>query len=482
MLSRKVPLDELDDDRDILPAFARRGLTEPIPRYELPREPMDPSVAYQIVHDELLLDGNPRLNLASFVTTWMDDSAERLMTETLAKNAVDWDEYPQTVELQDRCVNMLARLFGAAEHHHGVGCATVGSSEAICLAGLAMKWRWRAARQAVGASTEHPNIVMGANVQVCWEKFARYFDVEARLVPLTEQRLVIGVDEAMAMVDENTIGVVGILGSTYTGEYEPIAELNEALDRHCEGAGYDVPIHVDAASGGFVAPFIQPDLAWDFALSRVRSINVSGHKYGLVYPGIGWILWREESDLPKELIFEVDYLGGSHSSFSLNFSRGAGQIVAQYYNLIRLGFTGYTQVMTTLQETARWLGAELDRRADITLHGSGDDLPVVCFALNGDPGFSVFDLSAVLKERGWIVPAYRMAPNAENLAVARIVVREGFSRDLAAEFADDITAAIGRLAGGGRPGPAHPPVAAKRKAARSRVSGTTRGAKTNAVC
>ena len=336
MLSRKVPLDTAPSH--VAPTYASRGMTHSILRFVLPEESMDPDAAYQLIHDELALDANPVLNLATFVTTYMDDEADRLIVETANKNAIDWDEYPQTVALQDRCVNMLARLFHAAEHHDAIGTATVGSSEAIHLAGLAMKFRWRKARTAAGLPSDRPNIVMGANVQVCWEKFARYFDVEPRYVPLTPTRFVIGVDEAMALVDENTIGVVGILGSTYTGEYEPIAALDAALTKLCDarnvgpagdasGWKWDVPLHVDAASGGFVAPFLTPELLWDFRLQRVHSINVSGHKYGLVYPGVGWVIWRESADLPKELIFEVDYLGGAHANFGLNFSRGAGQIV-----------------------------------------------------------------------------------------------------------------------------------------------------------
>jgi glutamate decarboxylase len=485
MLSAKVPVEELGDDRCVVPTYASRGLAQAVPRYEMPESGMDPAVAYQLIHDELSLDGNPILNLATFVTTWMDERADRLMAETMNKNAIDWDEYPQTVELQDRCVNMLARLFGAPEHHASTGCATVGSSEAIHLGGLAMKWRWRAARETAGKPADRPNLVMGANVQVCWEKFARYFDVEPRYVPLTDERLVIGVDEAMALVDENTIGVVGILGSTYTGEYEPIAALSTALDQRFATDGVDVPIHVDAASGGFVAPFLQPDLAWDFRLPRVRSINVSGHKYGLVYPGVGWALWRDQADLPKELIFEVDYLGGSHANFSLNFSRGASQIVAQYYNLIRLGKDGYRQIMVALADTARWIAAELAKRADLTLLAAGSDLPVVCFGLAGKPGFTVFDLSALLRERGWIVPAYKMAPDAEHVEVLRVVVREGLSRDLASELVADIGAAIDQLEAGHKP--EQPPSPAASPAPGHRV-GATRVArprtkkKTRAVC
>ena len=485
MLSAKVSLDELGDDRSLVPTYANRGLSESVPRYELPEHSMDPDAAYQLIHDELSLDGNPTLNLATFVTTWMDERADQLMAENANKNAIDWDEYPQTVELQDRCVNMLARLFGSPEHRTSIGCATVGSSEAIHLGGLAMKWRWRAARQAAGKPDDQPNLVMGANVQVCWDKFARYFDVEPRYVPLTDERFVIGVDEAMALVDENTIGVVGILGSTYTGEYEPIAALSAALDERFAADGVDVPIHVDAASGGFVAPFLQPELAWDFRLPRVRSINVSGHKYGLVYPGVGWVIWRDVADLPKELIFEVDYLGGSHANFSLNFSRGAAQIVAQYYNFIRLGKSGYRQIMEALADTAKWIAGELAKRSDLTLLATGSDLPVVCFGLAGQPGFSVFDLSALLRQRGWIVPAYKMAPDAEDVEVLRVVVREGLSRDLASELVHDIGAAIDQLAAGQHPDQAPTPAATAaptRRRGSARVAKPRSTTKTRAIC
>jgi glutamate decarboxylase len=464
MLSRKIPLDTAP--LLVTPTYASRGMSHSIPRLTLPDESMEPRTAYQLIHDELALDANPALNLATFVTTYMDDEAGLLMSETANKNAIDWDEYPQTVALQDRCVNMLSRLFGAEERHDGVGTATVGSSEAIHLAGLAMKFRWRNARRAAGLPHDRPNIVMGANVQVCWEKFARYFDVEPRYVPLTPTRFIIGVDEAMSMVDENTIGVVGILGSTYTGEYEPIAALDAALTALCDSHGgaagdesgwvWDVPLHVDAASGGFVAPFATPELLWDFRLPRVRSINVSGHKYGLVYPGVGWVLWRETADLPSDLIFEVDYLGGSHANFGLNFSRGAAQIVAQYYNLIRLGRQGYTDIMLALAETARWLATELGRVPGFELVTRGTDLPVVCVRLAEDVPYSVFDLADRLRLRGWVVPAYRMAADAQAVAVLRFVVREGLSHDLAECLVADVIAAAEHL----RTSPPTGPVAA----------------------
>ena len=310
MLARKLKTTEIDEESaELAPMYGSRELRNTVPRYQLPQHGMQPRSAYQIIHDELNLDGNPALNLASFVTTWMEPEADTLMVESFGRNFIDADEYPQTTEIHNRCVNMIARLFHAHEQGDAVGCATVGSSEAIHLAGLALKWRWRERRRSEGKPTGSPNIVFGANVQVCWEKFARYWDVEPRYVPLSPERYVIGVDEAMELVDENTIGVVGILGSTYTGEFEPISELNDALVQLNAKNGWDVALHVDGASGGFVAPFTRPDLEWDFRLPTVHSINASGHKYGLVYPGVGWVVWRSEEDLPNELIFHVQLPG-----------------------------------------------------------------------------------------------------------------------------------------------------------------------------
>ena len=273
----------------------------------------------------------------------------------------------------------------------------MGSSEAIHLAGLALKWNWRKRRAAAGKPTDKPNIVMSHSVQVCWEKFARYFDVEPRYVPNTRDRFVIGVDEAMKMVDENTICVVGILGSTYNGQYEDIKGLNDALAELNEKTGWDVPIHVDGASGAFVAPFLEPELEWDFRLPLVRSINVSGHKYGLVYPGVGWVIWRDEADLPEELIFHVNYLGGDQPSFTLNFSRGASQIIAQYYNFLRLGRAGYREIMLNLQDTSRYLATAIDDTGHFDLVSDDAGLPLVCFTLKKDRPYTVFDVSDHLR-------------------------------------------------------------------------------------
>jgi glutamate decarboxylase len=349
----------------ISPAYTGRLSTDPIPSLRLPDESMEPAAAYRFIHDELMLDGSSRLNLATFVTTWMDPEAEKLMAETFDKNMIDKDEYPATAAIESRCVAMVADLFHAEnlrddDASSAIGASTVGSSEAVMLAGLALKWRWkqRVANANPGNpdawKNRTPNLVMGANVQVVWEKFCRYFEVEPRYLPMAEDRYVITPEQVLDYVDEDTIGVVAILGTTYTGELEPIAEICAALDKLEKKKGLDIPVHVDAASGGFVVPFLQPDLKWDFRLPRVVSINVSGHKYGLTYPGIGFVVWRNADHLPEDLVFKVNYLGGDMPTFTLNFSRPGNQVVGQYYNFVRLGRAGYTTVMKALSNTARW--------------------------------------------------------------------------------------------------------------------------------
>jgi glutamate decarboxylase len=413
---------------------------------------MEPSAAYRFIHDELMLDGSSRLNLATFVTTWMDPEAEKLMAETFDKNMIDKDEYPATAAIEQRCVCMVADLFHA-EHlkdddpMSAIGVSTVGSSEAVMLGGLAMSWRWRkkVGDGKNGWKTRTPNLVLGSNVQVVWEKFCRYFDVEPRYLPVEEGRYVITPEQVIAAVDEDTIGVVAILGTTYTGELEPIAEICAALDELAAGGGVDVPVHVDAASGGFVVPFLHPELEWDFRLPRVVSINVSGHKYGLTYPGIGFVVWRSAEYLPDELVFRVNYLGGDMPTFTLNFSKGGNQVVGQYYNFLRLGRSGYTQVMQSLSQTARWLGDQLRESEHFEVITDGSAIPVVSFRLSGDRGYTEFDVSHALRAFGWQVPAYTMPDNATNVTVLRIVVREGFSGDLARALKDDIITALKSL-------------------------------------
>jgi len=414
-----------------------------VPAAVLPAAEMDPQAAYRFIHDELMLDGSSRLNLATFVTTWMDPEAERLMAETFDKNMIDKDEYPQTAAMESRCVSMVADLFHApGEAKDAIGVSTIGSSEAVMLAGLAMKWRWRARR--AGQDTSRPNLIMGSNVQVVWEKFCRYFDVEPVYLPMEPGRYVITAQQVLDAVDENTIGVVAILGTTYTGELEPVAEIVAALDTLAKD-GPDVPVHVDAASGGFVLPFLNPELAWDFRLERVVSINVSGHKYGLTYPGIGFVIWRGKEHLPEELVFHVNYLGGDMPTFTLNFSRPGNQVIGQYYNFLRLGRQGYLRIMESLRDVAVWLSAKIAELDEFELLSDGDGIPVFVFQMSGGQQFDVFDVSHELRARRWQVPAYTMPADATDIAVLRVVVREGFSGDLARMMYDDLCAVVAKL-------------------------------------
>jgi glutamate decarboxylase len=429
---------------NINPLFAREESGGVVPQNKIPPDGMLPDTALQVVRDELILDGNARLNLATFVTTWMEPQAATLMAECFDKNMIDKDEYPQTAELERRCVSILANLWHApsgGRENAATGCSTTGSSEACMLAGMALLWRWRQRREAAGqAGPGQPNLVMGTNVQVCWDKFCRYWQVEARQVPMEEGRLHLTADQAAARCDENTIGVVAIMGSTMDGSYEPVAEISAALDRLQADKGLDVPVHVDGASGGFIAPFLHGHVEWDFRVPRVASINASGHKYGLVYPGVGWVVWRDQAALPEDLVFKVNYLGGEMPTFALNFSRPGAHIAAQYYNFVRLGFDGYRQVQQACQDVAMNLAAEIAGMGPFELLSDGSELPVFAFRLR-DPqaaGYSVFDLSERLRQRGWLVPAYTFPANLTEVAVMRIVVRNGFSMDLAGLLLDDL--------------------------------------------
>ncbi|KAL1304275.1 hypothetical protein AAFC00_000685 [Neodothiora populina] len=427
--------------------YGSRYAAQDLPRHEMPEEEMPKDVAYRMIKDDLTLDGIPTLNLASFVTTYMEAEAEKLMMDAFSKNFIDYEEYPVTADIQNRCVNMIARLFNVPTHDdstNAMGTSTVGSSEAIMLATLAMKKTWINKRKAEGKDYSRPNIVMNSAVQVCWEKAARYFDVEEKYVYCTPDRYVIDPVQAVDLVDENTIGICSILGTTYTGEYEDTKAINDLLIER----NLDVPIHVDAASGGFVAPFVDPDLVWDFRLEKVVSINVSGHKYGLVYPGVGWCVWRDPKFLPKELIFNINYLGADQASFTLNFSRGASQVLGQYYQLIRLGKTGYRSIMINLTRTADYLAASVKSLGfELMSQTNGKGLPLVAFRLNPKKNlhFDEFAVAHQLRERGWVVPAYTMAPHSEGLKMMRVVVREDFSRSRCDALIADIKLALDTL-------------------------------------
>jgi glutamate decarboxylase len=411
-----------------------------LPKSELPAKASPPQVIRQLVYDELFMDGNARQNLATFCTTYIEDEVRELMDLSIDKNMIDKDEYPQTAEIEKRCVSILADLWHSPEKNDIIGCSTTGSSEAAMLGGLALKWRWRKRREAQGKSTDKPNFVCGP-VQICWHKFARYFDVEIREVPLRSDELGVKPDQLQDYCDENTIGVVATLGSTYTGVYEPVQELAKALDVIQNETGWDIPIHVDAASGGFIAPFIQRNLQWDFRISRVKSINASGHKFGMAPLGVGWVIWRTVVDLPTELIFNVDYLGGQMPTFALNFSRPAGQIIAQYYKFLRLGREGYTAIQNECAITAQYLGEQL-RKIDLLeiLYDGHGGIPAVCYALKDEStsGFSLYDLSDRLRMHGWQIASYPLPSNRQNITVQRILIRHGVSRDMVSLLLRDL--------------------------------------------
>lgn len=412
------------------------------PKYSLPADEMDPRHAYEIVHDELMIDGNARMNLATFCTTWADPEVHALMEESLDKNIVDKDEYPQTAEIETRCVHMIAGLWNSPDASDTLGTSTTGSSEAAELGGLAAKWRWRKRRAAEGKDASKPNFVCGP-VQVCWEKFARYFDVEKREIPMDAQSVLMTPEEAVAACDENTIAVVVTFGQTFTGLYEDVASISHALDELQEKTGLDIPIHVDAASGGFLAPFVEPDLVWDFRLPRVASINASGHKMGLAPLGVGWVVWRDSAELPDELIFRVNYLGGEMATFNLNFSRPGGAIIAQYYNFLRLGCAGYARVHQAAYGTAAAIAEGVTGFGPIELIFDGDPKKGITAATwqiaeGANPGYNLFDLADRLRVRGWLVPAYTLPPNLQDRAVQRVLVRHGLSRDLGDLLLEDI--------------------------------------------
>ncbi|MEA3487268.1 MAG: glutamate decarboxylase [Thermodesulfobacteriota bacterium] len=420
--------------------YASTDLSVRMPKYKLPKDEQNPRHVYQVVHDELMLDGNSRQNLATFCSTWAEPEVHRLMDECIDKNMIDKDEYPQTAEIEARCVHMLADLWNSPEAANTMGCSTTGSSEAAMLGGMAMKWRWREKMRAQGKPTDKPNMICGP-VQICWHKFARYWDIELREIPMKGDRLIMTPEEVIKRCDENTIGVVPTLGVTFTCQYEPVKAVSDALDQLQKDTGLDIPIHVDGASGGFLAPFVDPDLEWDFRLPRVKSINASGHKFGLSPLGVGWVVWRDKEDLPDDLIFWVNYLGGNMATFALNFSRPGGQIIAQYYNFLRLGKEGYRKIQQACYDTAAYLADEIGEIGPFKIIYDGrGGIPALCWTLKEgvNPGFTLFDLADRLRSRGWQVPAYSLPENRQDLVIQRILVRHGVSRDLGVLLLNDI--------------------------------------------
>ncbi|HWE70974.1 MAG TPA: glutamate decarboxylase [Acidimicrobiales bacterium] len=430
--------------------FASVELKSALPKYRFPGHETLPDVALQVIEDELMLDGNSRQNLATFCQTWEEPQVHRLMDIAIDKNLVDKDEYPQSAELERRCVHMLADLWHAPDAKNTIGASSIGSSEACMLAGLAAKWRWRAKRAKEGKPTDKPNMVCGP-VQVVWHKFARYWDVEMREIPMSPGRYGMDVEQMLPLVDENTILVMPTFGVTYTGMYEPVLELAEALDRLQAETGLDVDIHVDGASGAFLAPFCAPDVVFDFRIPRVKSISSSGHKFGLAPLGVGWVIWRDSTELPESLIFHVTYLGGDMPDFQINFSRPAGQVIAQYYEFIRLGRAGYHRVHQACYDIGAYLASQIVKLGPFELLSASDPatgIPAVTWRIKEgeNPGYTLYDLADRLRVRGWQVPAYPLTGSASDVTVQRILVRQGVSRDLASILVDDFAVSVGHFA------------------------------------
>lgn len=430
------------------PIFGSKNEDEVLPSYHLANQSVEPRIAYQMIKDDLLDEGNSRLNLATFCQTYMEPEAIALMSETLEKNMIDKSEYPRTAELENRCVNMIADLWHAKESEKYIGTSTIGSSEACMLGGMAMKFAWRKRAEKLGVDTQakKPNLIISSGYQVCWEKFCVYWDVELREIPMTEDHLSLDVEKAIKAIDEYTIGIVGILGITYTGQYDDIKYLNQLVENYNQQTEHKVPIHVDAASGGLYAPFVEPELVWDFQLKNVISINTSGHKYGLVYPGVGWVVWRDEKYLPKELVFNVSYLGGEMPTMAINFSHSASQTIGQYYNFVRFGFEGYQSIHQRTHDVAIYLAKEIEASQHFELINDGTQLPLVCYKLkNENQKWTLYDLSDRLLMKGWQVPSYPLPKNLDKQVIQRIVVRSDFGMNMAHDFIEDLTAAIKEL-------------------------------------
>ncbi|HAP15016.1 MULTISPECIES: glutamate decarboxylase [Lactococcus] len=435
-----------DEAEFLEPIFGSESEQVDLPKYKMGKKSIEPRVAYQLVQDEMLDEGNARLNLATFCQTYMEPEAVELMSQTLEKNAIDKSEYPRTAEIENRCVNMIADLWNASEKEHFMGTSTIGSSEACMLGGMAMKFAWRKRAEKLGldVNAKKPNLVISSGYQVCWEKFCVYWDIEMREVPMDKNHMSINLEKVMDYVDEYTIGIVGIMGITYTGRYDDIKGLDKLVGEYNKHTDYKVYIHVDAASGGLYAPFIEPKLEWDFRLKNVVSINTSGHKYGLVYPGVGWVLWRDKKYLPEELIFKVSYLGGELPTMAINFSHSAAQLIGQYYNFVRYGFDGYKAIHERTHKVAMYLAEAIEKTGLFEIVNDGSQLPIVCYKLkeNRDCDWDLYDLADRLLMKGWQVPAYPLPKNLEDVIIQRVVVRADFGMNMAYNYVQDMQEAI----------------------------------------
>ena len=439
-----------DTNQDTTIIFGSENMREPAPAEFIPEDKTPAETAYQMVKDETFPQTQPRLNLATFVTTYMDDYGTRLMNEAVGINFIDETEYPRVAVMCGRCINMVANMWNTTEKNEWkTGAVGIGSSEACMLGGVAAWLRWREKRKAAGKPYDKPNLVMSTAYQVVWEKFCQLWQIEMRTVPITREHTTLNIEEAIRMCDENTICVVPIAGVTWTGMNDDIEGLNDALEEFNAKTGYDIPIHVDAASGGFILPFLNPEKKWDFRLKWVFSISTSGHKYGLVYPGLGWVIWRDKSYLPKEMAFSVNYLGANITQVGLNFSRPAAQILAQYYNFIHLGMSGYREIHPNSMEIAEYCHKAIGKMHCFENYSETLENPLFVWYMKPEydekANWTLYDLQDKLMQSGWMVPAYTMPKDIEDMVVMRIVVRQGMSRDMADMLINDIRNAVKEL-------------------------------------
>ena len=423
--------------------FGSDAMLQPSPVDKIPDGPTNPEIAYQMVKDETFAQTQPRLNLATFVTTYMDEYATRLMNEAININYIDETEYPRIAVMNGKCINIIANLWNTPEKAAWkTGALAIGSSEACMLGGIAAWIRWRERRQKEGKPFDKPNFVISTGYQVVWEKFAQLWQIEMRQVPLTLEKTTLDPQEALKMCDENTICIVPIQGVTWTGLNDDVEALDAALDEFNARTGYNIPIHVDAASGGFILPFLDPERKWDFRLKWVLSISTSGHKFGLVYPGLGWVVWKDKQWLPDVMSFSVNYLGAEISQVGLNFSRPAAQILGQDYQFIRLGFEGYKEIQANSLAIAKYIHDTVGEMAEFRPYSPEVPNPIVAWLMKPDyqktAKWTLFDLQDKLAQKGWMVPAYTLPADIQDIVVMRVLCKQGFSRDMADQLIGDI--------------------------------------------
>ncbi|MCB0863363.1 MAG: glutamate decarboxylase [Solirubrobacterales bacterium] len=451
-----TPQQKMNPERE--QTLVESYFTQPAPDNQLPEVGIPARTAYNVIGSEMELDGDPSKNLATFVTTFMEPEARQLIGDTLHKNYIDHAEYPRTAEISKRCVRMIHDLFNGPDGQEAPGTACAGSSEAVMLGALSMKWNWKNRRKKAGKDITQPNLVYGSDVHVVWDKFCRYFDVEPRNIPIPKGKTVMGPDDFREHIDENTIGVIGVVGTTFTGQCDDVVGIDQMLTE-LKGKGLEVPMHIDAASGGFVFPFSDPDFAWDFRLDSVVSINTSGHKFGLVYPGIGWLVTRTDAQVPEDLIFYEDYLGEKDATFTLNFSGSSSFVLAQYYQFLRLGHSGYSSIVRAMGDNREALAARLREMDALSIYDDDNPtLPLLIAKTNDNEPFDSNDLVGELaRRRGWLVPAYQMPPDNENDRIIRMLVKFNQTRELVDALCDDFEASIKYLRQRGEGKAATPP-------------------------